>query len=87
MKNKRAKFRKNANKQEVEKGKKFKLEDILAADLSNDGALFMLFILILLIGSIFYEEEVLWIMAVVLFVEMISKRKVDIKKEKSKVSR
>ncbi len=86
MKNKRVKFRKNANKQEVEKDKKFTLEDILAADLSNDGVLFMLFILILLIGSIFYEEEVLWIMAVVLFVEMISKRKVDIKKEKSKVS-
>ena len=82
MKNKRVKFCKNINNKEDKKDRKFTLEDILTADLSGDGAIFMLFILISLIGSIFYNEEALWIMAVVLFVEFISRRKGDSKEDR-----
>lgn len=74
MKNRRIRIRKNINKNKTDTDKNFTLEQVLKADLSNEGIIFMLFILILLIGSIFFDEKVLWIMAVVLFVEMISKR-------------
>lgn len=69
------KVRKIANEHKVKADRKFTIEEILEADLSHNGALFMLFILILLVGSIFMEEEVLWIMALVAFVELINKSK------------
>ena len=73
MKRRWARCHKNINKPKAKR--RFTIEEILEADLSHNGALFMLFILILLVGSIFMEEEVLWIMALVAFVELINKSK------------
>ena len=70
MKNRKVRACKNIDKSERKPNNNFTIEEILKAELSHSGAIFMLFILVLLVGSIFLKEEVLWIMALVLFIQM-----------------